>query len=88
MSTLTPTQPPVASIPAPPSVHPWEGLGSPLRNSWVWGSRSQQPGVLGELRSHLSVAWKAFFRTWSGKSGAAGPGGVSWPACPRPRPGV
>ena len=79
------------SRPAPSRLHPcsslgfpWEGLGLPLRNSWVRGSRSQQPGVLGELRSHLSVAWKAFFRTWSGKSGAAGPGGVSWPACPRP----
>lgn len=35
----------------------------------MWESRSEQPGVLGELRSHLNVAWKAFFRTVGLESG-------------------
>lgn len=70
-------------LPAQPrSPQPRDSLGYPgrgrlpLRNCWVWGSRSQQPGVLGELSSQLSVAWKAFFSTWRGQSAAAaaGPG--------------
>lgn len=70
----------------------WEGSRLPLRTSRAWGSRSQQPGVLGELRSHLNVAWKAFFRTWSRQSKAAGPGvvrgraGLPAPICPRCTP--
>lgn len=52
------------------------------------GSRSQQLGVVvvGELRNHLREAWKAFFRTWHGRSGAAGPGrgAAGPPALPVP----
>lgn len=71
----TPALPPTASRLRLPQFT-WEGPGLPLRNSRACGSRSQQPGVLGELRSHLNVAWKAFFRTWSRQSRAAGPGVV------------
>lgn len=59
------------SSPATPRFTPGRP-GLPLRNCWRWGSMSQQPEGWGELRSHLSVAWKAFFRTWGGQSRAAG----------------
>lgn len=38
-------------------------LGLPPRNSKASGLRSEPLGVLCGLWSHLSVAWKAFFRT-------------------------
>lgn len=56
--------------------------GLPLRNSWVWGSRSQRPGGLGELSSHLSVAWKAFFKTCVGRVGLQGREGAAPPRLP------
>lgn len=37
--------------------------GLPPRNSRASGLRSEQLEVLCEFWSHLSVAWKAFFRT-------------------------
>lgn len=76
--------PPSPPAPQPPSpAAPQDGLreaGLPLRNSWVGGSRSQQPGGVGTLGSHRSVAWKAFFRTWGGRG--CRPGGETLPRPP------
>lgn len=67
--------PAARSLPRPHHPHPLRlsvplgGTWLPPRKCWVWGSRSQQPGGRGELSSHLSVAWKAFLRTWGGRAG-------------------
>lgn len=80
-------------LPTPSQPRPFQPCGSPgcpagprlpPRNSWVGGSRSQQPGGVCALRSHRSVAWKAFFRTWGGgaaaRRGDPAPASASAPA--------
>lgn len=47
-----------------PDPHPGgQGPPLPFRNSRVRGPSSQPPGLMGVPQNHLSVAWKAFFRT-------------------------
>lgn len=68
-----PSRPARGPQPRDPLGYPGRGR-LPLRNCWVWGSRSQRPGVLGELSSQPSVAWKVFFSTWRGQRRLQRPG--------------